>query len=398
MAELSTSRAARFSHAFGGRQEQRRFWQTTTRQGRLLLALAIFALFASLGFVTDVTALGRSTPGRIALFTLLSGGGALAYALVAFRDMRWMPPVVGLHVLLMVLLPRLTPLQPPIVADPDAAAALEARLRMNVVGASLCIAAGYSLFVLFFAREGSRYYRLHTELSLARAIHRELVPPIARQIGDYQFRGLSIPSGDVGGDLVDLVEHEDGRAWTAYVADVSGHGVSSGVLMGMIKSAMRMALVTRVPLEAMLDRLNDVLYELKPPQMYATFAAIRCEHPRQLAFTLAGHLPILCWRAAAGTVEELSVGQVPLGILPGRSFAASQTGCAAGDVLLVLTDGLTEVFSADDREFGLEGVGQVFAAHAGEPLDALERHILAAARAHGAPHDDQSLILIRRVA
>jgi serine phosphatase RsbU (regulator of sigma subunit) len=38
----------------------------------------------------------------------------------------------------------------------------------------------------------------------------------------------------------------------------------------------------------------------------------------QLAFTLAGHLPILCWRAATSAVEDLVVAHVPLGILPGR--------------------------------------------------------------------------------
>ena len=167
----------------------------------------------------------------------------MAYAAVAFKNIRWMPAVVAVHILLAVLLPRLMPLQPPIVVDADAAAALEARLRINVLGVSFCIAAGYTLFVMFFTREGSRYYALHTELSLARAIHRELVPPISRQIGDYEFRGVSIPSGEVGGDLVDVVDHDEGAAWTAYVTDVSGHGVPSGVLMGMIKSAMRMALV-----------------------------------------------------------------------------------------------------------------------------------------------------------
>lgn len=405
MAEYSTSGPARvwrrlgaLTHAFGGRDDQRQFWQTTTRGGRITIALAIFALFASLGFLTDVVALGRSSPERLVLVSLLSGGGALAYAVVAFTNLRWMPAAVVIHVVLTVLLPRLLPLRPPIVADPVAAAVLEARLRTNVLGGSFCIAAGFTLFVMFFAREGRRYYALHTELSLARAIHRELVPPIDRRIGDYEFHGVSLPSGEVGGDLVDVVDHDQGAAWTAYVADVSGHGVPSGVLMGMIKSAMRMALVAPAPLEALLDRLNDVLYDLKPPQMYATFAAIRRDDDQRLAVTLAGHLPILCWRAATGAIEELVVSQVPLGILPGRSFEASRTDCAPGDVLLVLTDGLTEVFDADDDEFGMERVKAVFAGHARKPLAEIELKLLAAARAHGTPHDDQSLILIRRVA
>jgi hypothetical protein len=68
---------------------------------------------------------------------------------------------------------------------------------------------------------------------------------------------VSLPSGEVGGDLVDLVEVE-GR-WLGYLADVSGHGVGSGVLMGMVKSAARMKLLTLAALAALLDDLNDAL-------------------------------------------------------------------------------------------------------------------------------------------
>jgi hypothetical protein len=379
------------------RDDQRQFWQTTSRLGRLILAVAVFALFAALGFLTDVSTLGRSSPLRLVVITLLSGGGAVAYAIVAFTSMRWMPLVVAVHVMLSVVVPRLFPLQPPIITDDAAADRLGDRLRVNVVGASLCIAAGYSFFVVFFVREGHRYYRLHTELALARGIHRDLVPPLTRTIGEFEFRGLSIPSGDVGGDLVDVVAHDGPGRWTAYVADVSGHGVPSGVLMGMIKSAMRMSLDGTATLEHTLDRLNDALYDLKPPQMYATFAGIRRDEDDRLAFTTAGHLPILCWRAARGVVEDLVVEQVPIAVLPGRTFAAARTDSAPGDTFLILTDGLTEVFDRNDEEFGFDRVRAVLAEHAIAPLAVLETKLLAAARAHGTPHDDQSLVLIRRV-
>ena len=403
MAVLSTSRladrwraVARLTTVFGTTDDQRRFWQTTSSGGRALLAAAIFSLFSALGFMTDVTDLGRSSAFRLAVIALLSGGGALAYAVVAFRDLRWMPLVVAAHVALTVFVQRLIPLEPALIADRAVATSLSEQLRFNVIGAALCIAAGYSFFVVFFVREGHRYYRLHTELSLARDIHRELVPPIAARIGDYEFRGLSVPSGEVGGDLVDLVAHEAADTWTAYVADVSGHGVPSGVLMGMIKSAMRMALSSPAPLESLLDRLNDVIYELKPPQMYATFAALRNDGGHDLAFTTAGHLPILCWRPSAGQVEDLVVEQVPVSVLPGRTFASGRTTAAPGDVFLVLTDGITEVFDANDDEFGLARVRDVLARNATLPLAELEVKLLAAARAHGTPHDDQSLILVRR--
>ena len=164
----------------------------------------------------------------------------------------------------------------------------------------------------------------------------------------------------------------------------------------MIKSAMRMSLDGTTTLEHTLDRLNDALYDLKPPQMYATFAAIRRDDDQSLAFTTAGHLPILCWRADRHTVEDLVVEQVPVAVLPGRTFAAARTTCAPGDTFLILTDGLTEVFDSNDEEFGFDRVRAVLAAHATAPLEVIETKLLAAARAHGTPHDDQSVILVRR--
>ncbi len=66
-----------------------------------------------------------------------------------------------------------------------------------------------------------------------------------------------------------------------------------------------------------------------------------------------------------------------------------------GDLFLVLTDGLTEVFDQKDQEFGLEGVKAVLATHGSAPLGQIEQALLANARRHGAQLDDQSIILIR---
>jgi sigma-B regulation protein RsbU (phosphoserine phosphatase) len=306
----------------------------------------------------------------------------------------WLPLLILLQVGGSLLIDRL-PAAKPILAPGPATEALRKRLTINAMGAVACISVSYTLFLVFITRSGKEFVELDTELHLARDIHRALVPRIETRIGGFDFLGVSSPSGEVGGDLVDVVEHDGEPEWTAYLVDVSGHGVPSGVLMGMVKSAVRMALTTPTPLEPMLSGLNDVLYEISQPQMFATFAALRPAGPGRIAYTLAGHLPILCWRAATGTVEELVVSQVPLGMLPGRDYVAAETSCASGDVFLVLTDGLTEVFDRSDREFGMEGVRATFAANAQSPLTQLEEALLNASRSHGTQLDDQSLILIR---
>ena len=378
----------------GYQNQQRKLWNSASRGSKALVLAAVFCLFASMGLLGDITGLGHASLLQLALWTVFGAAMAACYLVVIMTRIMWLPLLILLQVGGSLLIDRL-PAARPIVAPGPATEALRQRLTINAMGAVACIAVSYTLFLVFVTRSGKEFVQLDTELHLARDIHRALVPRIETRLGGFDFLGVSSPSGEVGGDLVDVVEHDGEPEWTAYLVDVSGHGVPSGVLMGMVKSAVRMALTAPTPLDQMLAGLNDVLYEISQPQMFATFGALRPAGPGRIAYTLAGHLPILCWRAATGTVEELVVSQVPLGMLPGRDYVAAETSCASGDVFLVLTDGLTEVFDRFDREFGMEGVRATFAANAQSPLPQLEEALLTASRSHGTQLDDQSLILIR---
>jgi phosphoserine phosphatase RsbU/P len=377
------------------RRSQRRMWDSTSRGSRLLLLAGVFFLFSAIGLTTDVTSLGQARLLTLAFITLFGGLMAAAWVVIIIRYTAWLPLLILIQVVATFGLSRLPP-GPAIIPPGPAAEALKHRLLLNTLGTVACISLSYTFFAIFVIRSGRHFVQLDTELRLARDIHRTLSPEIKTTIGAYEFFGASSPSGDVGGDLVDVVPHEGEPGWTAYLVDVSGHGVPSGVLMGMVKSAVRTALTRPEPLPAMLRGLNTVLLDLSQPQMFATFAAMRPAGENRLSFTLAGHLPILCWRAATGTIEELTVSQVPLGILPDRVYSAAETDCAPGDLFLLLTDGFTEVFDRADVEFGLEGVRTVLTAKTRAPLAAIEGALVEASRAHGPQLDDQSLILIRR--
>jgi Stage II sporulation protein E (SpoIIE) len=376
------------------RLDQRRMWQSASLSSRFLLLAAVFFLFASVGLLGDISSVCKSRLFTLAIWAVFGGTTAVAYLLVIMLRLRWLPVVIVLQLLASTAIGRI-PDGPAFVPPGPAEQALKKRLTVNAMGTVGCIAISYALFVIFVTESGKRFIQLDTELSLARDIHRTLVPRVEERTEGFEFLGVSSPSGEVGGDLVDLVKHDGDPPWTAYLADVSGHGVPSGVLMGMVKSATRTSLTTPPPLGEMLETLNDVLYEVSQPQMFATFAALRPAGDGRMLFTLAGHLPILCWRAVTGTIDSLLVSQVPLGVLPGREFTAQETTYAAGDLFLVLTDGLTEVFDRADREFGIEGVQAVLAAHARSPLPQVIEALLTAARAHGTQLDDQSLIAIR---
>lgn len=78
-----------------------------------------------------------------------------------------------------------------------------------------------------------------------------------------------------------------------------------------------------------------------------------------------------------------------------RSFTSGTVTCAPGDLLVILTDGLTEVFDNRDQDFGMDRLKSLIRENADTPLPTLEERVFAAVRAHGQQFDDQTLLLIR---
>src|SRR5258708_21676213 len=114
----------------------------------------------------------------------------------------------------------------------------------------------------------------------------------------------------MGGDLVDLVQ--DGNQWIGYLADVSGHGVPSGVLMAMVKSAVRMRLATSSEPQVLLEDLNRVISELIAAEMFVALALVFLVKSNDLHFVTRCHLPILHFRRAHGSVCELYTPNPPV--------------------------------------------------------------------------------------
>jgi sigma-B regulation protein RsbU (phosphoserine phosphatase) len=346
--------------------------------------LAIGVTFTAFGFLLDVIAQGRSAPLALALNVLLTGGVPVALVWTRMSGRRRTFVAVAIAYLLYTLLAGR--------AFRSLPAAPQGRLLFDAAGAMSTLMSGYLLFIHFINSSASRYLRARTEIELARDIHRVLVPPIDSRIGDVEFYGWSIASGEVGGDLVDVVEHKSG--WLGYVADVSGHGVASGVVMGMFKSALRARVISGTGLAALFADLNEIVIPLKPPQTFITVAAVRGCGPT-IECAVAGHHPVL--RVRGTQVDEITTPQRAIGMFPNTGFEVQVADWQPGDLLALVTDGLLEVFDRQDRELGLAWAGQVIGGHGQRPLGEIAERLLAGARAHGPQLDDQTVLLIRRL-
>jgi hypothetical protein len=350
----------------------------------IYLWIAIFSTFAMLGFVVDVGARARQPATLLALNVVFSGLIAVGYWFVSMPMRRWaFTALFAIHLAFLLLVSRrfdMLPGTPP------------GRLRVDAIGIVVTVFVGYTFFLRFIDVTGVRLLRARAEIAIASDIHRVLVPAIDTRIGGFEFLGWSHASGDVGGDLVDLVE-QDG-AWLGYVADVSGHGVGSGVVMGMFKSAFRMRARAGGSIAPLLDDVHAVLMPLKQPQMFVTVACVRGGPGDQVECAVAGHLPIL--RVRNSCAEEVTAPQIAVGMFDGTTFSSSPVECRPGDLFALLTDGLIEVFDGDRQELGFEWAKGVLASSGDRPLSAIADRLLAGARAHGAQIDDQTVLLIRR--
>jgi sigma-B regulation protein RsbU (phosphoserine phosphatase) len=198
-----------------------------------------------------------------------------------------------------------------------------------------------------------------------------------------------------------MVLLDDGSA-VAYLADIAGHGLQAGIVMGMVKTAARMALFDAsnmdpaMVLPSLMERLNRVLPSVKEAQMYATFAGFRLNADGSIFYALAAHPAILHYRTATDC-SYLSAEQFPIGLLPVDNFEATAATSAPGDLFIALTDGILEVSNKAEEEFGFDRVQKIIASHEAGSLPALAEAILNSARAFGRQIDDQTLLLIRRL-
>lgn len=377
-------------HSF--RLSRRQTWRSTPRAMRICFYAAVFSLFASVEVLVLLMGTAYLSALKIFLNIVIFGGFGVAYVAVSIWQRYWLVPV--LMICQIVLSAVVGALYYRMGSQPQLTAAgspMHRQLEVLGIIGIVSVSLGYFLFIAFIYRQGASYFRVHNEIAMAAEIHRALVPPIHRTIRSFEIYGISVPSGEVGGDLVDVAG--DGESWTGYVADVSGHGVSAGLLMAMFKTAVR----TRVKDASTTELLAEVhraLYPLKTPNMFATVGVLQWTGGN-FNLTLAGHLPLLHYVQSRGEVKEYPALDLPWGILADQTFHSREVVCHTGDIFVLLTDGLTEVFDRRGTEMGIAPLKEVLGRSASQKLPELFSSMRATALNFGKQDDDQTMLIVR---
>jgi phosphoserine phosphatase RsbU/P len=240
--------------------------------------------------------------------------------------------------------------------------------------------------------------RLERELQLAMEIQQRFQPTAPPLVPGYELQGISFPCYEIGGDYYDFIQREDGRLVIA-LGDVSGKGTAAALLMSSLHASIHAQTGSHDTLVETISAVNRYLADNIPSNRFVTlFYAELDPESGALSFLNAGHNPPLIVHAA-GTVEQLASGGLPLGINADADYREGRTHLQMGDVLVIYSDGVTEAASPSGEEFGptrlYEVVSRNVDASAAGIRDRIESALTKFSQGTQAA-DDITLVIVKR--
>jgi serine phosphatase RsbU (regulator of sigma subunit) len=245
--------------------------------------------------------------------------------------------------------------------------------------------------------------RLKRSLALAMEIQQHLLPDRPPELANFEIAGHSRYCDETGGDyydFIELVEIGPEKLGIA-VGDVTGHGIAAALLMASARAVLRSHAVRHgTDLAGLFEAINRHLVRDTGEERFMTlFYGILDGRERTLVWASAGHDPALWYRAETGRTEELPNTGIPLGITEDLPFEqAGPVHLAAGDVLVVGTDGIWEAPNAAGELFGKPRLREILQARHGEPAAKIRAAVIDAVaefRGKVPQQDDITLVVLR---
>ena len=246
--------------------------------------------------------------------------------------------------------------------------------------------------------DNARLYRDRDHI--ARTLQQSLLPPEPPSIEGVELAARYRPAGegiDVGGDFYDAFDIGDGE-WTVALGDVVGKGPDAAALMGMVRHTIRAAAIRERAPARVLATVNAAVGRQTSEEQFCTAVAarLRPQGDRVIAWIcVAGHPPPVIVRAD-GSLHWIRGAGALLGVFDDANLADEEVRLAAGDTLVLYTDGVTEEGGAE-RPFGEEGLAAILRAAAGATTSEIVGRIEEAVIAHGSgePRDDIAILAVR---
>ncbi len=238
------------------------------------------------------------------------------------------------------------------------------------------------------------------ELRYAAEVQQKFYPRQSPRIPGLDIAGATVPALANCGDYYDYLEDGDGRI-NVVIADVSGHGLGPALIMAETRGYLRAFSASCGDPGDVLDRVNQALCGDLDENRFVAIVIARVDvATRRVVYANAGHTAAYHLGRSGRVKAVLDSTGPPLGILANRHYASRDGACLEdGDVLVFLTDGVTETEDTAGRELGAEAALDVVRGHSAEPASEIIGHLQQATRqfAQGATQEDDVTVVICKV-
>lgn len=239
--------------------------------------------------------------------------------------------------------------------------------------------------------------RLQSEIDIAASIQRNLLPKEGPRVRGVSFSAHFEPTASIGGDYYDVFSLDEQRLAVA-IGDVSGHGLSTGLVMAMVKAALSTLVEEGADEASLFLRLNELVYRTTEKRAFMTLAFTIFDLERRLIrHTNAGHLyPYLLRRGQPP--RPIEAPSMPLGVKSELEVKTVEVTLEESDTLVYLSDGIIEAQNANGDPFGFERLEKILSKLHDTTPAAVQAAILNEVAAHSGdrPSDDDRTVMILR--
>ena len=235
------------------------------------------------------------------------------------------------------------------------------------------------------------------QLRLAREVQQRFYAP-AITVPGLDIAAAAYPMKETGGDYFDFFIMPDGSVCVG-IGDVSGHGFDSALVMALTRAYVRSFAEVQSDVGEILTRVNRMLVADLRDGRFVTLLCVRLDAQNgTLAYASAGHVPGFLLNGSGQINAEMNSIGPPLGLFADVQLASTTLPLEPHQLLLLLTDGVTDTITSEDVEFGPDRVLDYVRAHSKESAHQLAEGLCQAAQcfAHGQPQcDDITAVVVK---
>ncbi|MGD2185164.1 MAG: SpoIIE family protein phosphatase [Desulfobacterales bacterium] len=205
------------------------------------------------------------------------------------------------------------------------------------------------------------HLRLHQSMDLAMKVQQKLLPAEDPNMPWLDVAGRSVYCDETGGDYYDYLGYTDNnlQKFTIVVGDVSGHGISSALLMASARAYLRQRTSLKGGLAEMITDVNRQLaIDVADSNSFMTLFCLQVDRDtRMLTWVRAGHDPAILYDPEKDVFEELRGQGIPLGADGSWVYAQStKAEFSKRQIILIGTDGIWETRNPGGKMFGKKRV------------------------------------------